>query len=76
VPIIGVPLRVIMNIDYACPTALSAIFQLYLCGHDKTISIGNIFMKEEIIMFKIYVTPRYAYCNLKQKYRVLTFRVF
>ena len=27
-------------------------------------------MKKEIIMFKIYVTPRYAYCNLKQKYSV------
>ena len=33
VPMIRVPLRVIMNIDYVCPTALSAIFQLYLCGH-------------------------------------------
>jgi hypothetical protein len=27
-------------------------------------------MKKEINMFKIYVTPRYAYCNLKQKYSV------
>ena len=33
VTIKGVPLRVIMNIDYVWSTVFSTIFQLYLCGH-------------------------------------------
>jgi hypothetical protein len=33
VPIIQVPLKVIMIIEYVWSTALSTIFKLYLCGH-------------------------------------------